>query len=125
MGLTDVLVDVPSVRVHNLGISRTTVRFNRHVPEVGPGGHYALQGGGPIPGCEPDLYIDGRLYRNSSPPIVSGGGAATFAKGISKVDDFNAVPVSDIDGVEVYVGAAVPPFVYQTACGVILVWTRR
>ena len=133
VGLTDVLVDVPGVKVLYLEPGRTTVRFNRHVPsEPGPGqagSGLAMSGGSGMDsrGCEPDLYVDGRLYWNSSPPMITGaaGGRAHFAPALNKVDDFNAVPVHDIAGVEVYVGAAVPPFVRNTACGVILIWTRR
>lgn len=120
-GLTDVLVNVPGVKVHYIEPGRTTVRFNRHVPEQAG---FAFSNNNPIPGCEPDLYIDSRLYRNSSPPMQTGSRIG-FGRRLNKVDDFNAVPVSQIDGVEVYVGAAVPPFVYNTACGVILIWTRR
>lgn len=129
MGLTDALVNVAGVRVHYIQPGRTTVRFNRHVPNTGPDGRpqHAFAMGGGLPGCEPDLYVDGRLYRNSSPPMQTGAGGGTvgWKNSISRVDDFNAIPVSEIEGVEVYVGAAVPPFVYNTACGVILIWTRR
>jgi hypothetical protein len=131
VGLTDVLVGVQGVKVFPTEPGRTTVRFNRHVPEEpGPGQQgtgYAMQGGLDPRGCEPDLYIDGRLHRYSSPPMVTGagGGIPGVAPARNKVDDFNAVPVSEIEGVEIYVGAAVPVFVRNTACGVILIWTRR
>jgi hypothetical protein len=114
--LTDALVGVQGVKVFYTEPGRTTVRFNRYVHEQdGPNAGYAMQDRRDPRGCEPDLYIDGRLYRNSSPDL----------RPRNKVDDFNVVPVPEIAGVEIYVGAAVPVFVRSTACGVILIWTKR
>jgi len=129
--LTDALAEVQGVKVFYLEPGRTTVRFNRHVtPTVQPGRRqqYAMdppRNALDARGCEPDLYIDGRLYRNATSAIVTGAGGVRFAEPLNNVDDFNAVPVSAIEGVEVYVGAAVPAFVRATACGVILIWTRH
>jgi len=129
--MTDMLVDVASVKVLPVEPGRVTVRFNRHVPESASSRKpRQLAFDGPrnpldARGCEPDLYIDGRLYRNSSPPMTSSGSGAALGTPLSNVDDFNAVPVPEIDGIEIYVGPALPPFVRMTACGVILVWTKR
>ena len=128
--LTDVLADVQGVKVIHIQPGRDVVRFNRHVPtEDLPGQkpRYALdppRNALELRGCEPDLYINGRLYRNSSPPMQTGGQAG-WQEPVNKVNDFNAIPVNEIEGVEVYVGAAIPPFVRNTACGVVLLWTRR
>jgi hypothetical protein len=126
---TDAMHDVQGVKVIQMDLGKATLRFNRQVPEQGVPGrpNYAFsQRRSPIDarGCEPDLYIDGRRYRNASAPPGSG---ADFNSGIAlnKVDDFNAVPVNAIEGIEVYVGANVPVFVANTACGVVLIWTRR
>jgi hypothetical protein len=129
--MTDVLVNARGVRVIPMEPGKVTIRFNRRVadqPAPGQRRRYALDGPRntlDLSGCEPDLYIDGRLYRNASPPMESGGGGARFGEPLNKVDDFNAVPVDAIDAIEVYVGATVPAFVRNTACGVILVWTKR
>jgi Carboxypeptidase regulatory-like domain/TonB-dependent Receptor Plug Domain len=109
--MTDMLVDVPAVKTIHQGPGRITVRFNRGFSAKG--------------GCEPDLYIDGRLYRWSTPPITTDGTGTHFGTPTNRVDDFNAVPVNEIAGIEVYVGAAVPAFVTNTACGVILVWLKQ
>lgn len=109
--MTDMLVDVPAVKTIHQGPGRVTVRFNRG---------FGRQGG-----CEPDLYIDGRLYRWASPPITTDGAGTRFGVSSNRVDDFNAVPVNEIAGIEIYVGAAVPAFVTNTSCGVILIWLKH
>ncbi len=111
--LTDVLEDVPGVRVdYDLGPGKRSIRFNRPGFRIGR-----------TEGCEPDLYIDGVLYRNSSAPMTSSG----FGANPNKVDDFNVVPPSNIAAVEVYVGAAVPTRFAgsSSSCGVILYWLKR
>jgi CarboxypepD_reg-like domain len=125
-GMTDMLVGMPSVKVVHQGPGRVTIRFNRNVPEASSAGRparSAMSGGNG--GCEPDLFVDGRLFRSASPPIVSNSSGTHFGTAASKVDDFNAVPVNEIAGIEVYVGAAVPAFVPATSCGVVLVWLKR
>ena len=111
--ITDILDDLGGVRIdYDLGPGKRSVRFNRPGMNARAGGW-----------CEPDLYVDGRLYRNSSPPMTTSG----IGPKPNKVDDFNVVPVSNIEAVEVYVGAAVPPqFGGSTSgCGVILYWLKR
>jgi CarboxypepD_reg-like domain len=125
-GMTDMLVGMPSVKVIHQGPGRVTIRFNRNVPEgssAGRPGRSAMAGGNG--GCEPDLFVDGRLYRQASPPIITSGTGTHFGNAANKVDDFDAIPVNQIAGMEVYVGAAVPAFVPATACGVVLVWLKR
>lgn len=113
--ITELLDDAPGVNVIYLEPGRRTIRFNRHLPlppEPGRRPVFALdrRNGLDARGCEPDLYIDGREHRNSS-------------TGLNKVDNFDAVPVSAIEAVEVYVGNT--PAQFYHACGVILIWTRR
>jgi CarboxypepD_reg-like domain len=125
-GMTDMLVGMPSVKVIHQGPGRATIRFNRNVPEGSSAGRpsrSAFAGGNG--GCEPDLFVDGRLYRQASPPITTSGTGTHFGTAANKVDDFDAIPVNEIAGIEVYVGAAVPAFVPATACGVVLVWLKR
>jgi hypothetical protein len=127
-GLTDMLTDVPSVKLFNLGPGRTTLRFNRAVPSAPSPGRRARYALDPprnaldLRGCEPDTYVDGRLYRNSSGSMTSSGLASET---LSNVDDYNAIPIHDIEGIEVYVGTVVPAFVRHTACGAIVIWLRR
>jgi hypothetical protein len=110
--LTDLLEDVPGLRVvHDQGPGKRTIRFNHR----GSGGL-----------CEPDLYVDGLLYRNASPPTVTDGGGVRYAPPLNKVDDYNVAPASNIDAVEVYVGPNVPSrFSTAQGCGVVLIWLQR
>jgi hypothetical protein len=113
--ITELIDEAPGVNVLYLEPGRRTIRFNRHIPlppEAGKEARYAFdrRTGLDDRGCEPDLYIDGREHRNSS-------------MGLSKVDNFDAVPVVAIEAVEVYVGNT--PAQFYHPCGVILIWTRR
>lgn len=68
--MTDMFVGMQSVKVIPLGPGRVTIRFNRNVPDQGSIGakrRRAMEGGNG--GCEPDLYVDGRLFRFSSPQL--------------------------------------------------------
>jgi hypothetical protein len=96
--VTDLFQDLPAVKVMRSGPGRATVWFNRQIKI------------GPQPGCEPDLYVDGT--RRRSP----GAGA--------QVTDWDMIPVSTIEAIEIYVGAATP-LSYSNPCGVILIWLRR
>jgi hypothetical protein len=110
--LTDLLRNVPGVRVYVLDPGRRHVRINRgannSVPAFDPRQQLVL------PGCEPDIYVDGQLYRERIPSDPTQ----------NRVDDFDVVQVENIEGVEVYTGANAP-LQYQSSCGVVLIWTRR
>ncbi len=129
--LTDLFQDVPQVKVLFIEAGRRTLRFNRHVSTQSIGeksSRGVLQrpdDGADSRGCEPDLYIDGQLYRDSSIPANPSGDVRIDAMRprMNKVDNYDAIPVSEVEGVEVYVGAATP-LQYHNACGVILIWTR-
>jgi hypothetical protein len=106
--ITDLMDDFAGVRVIHAGPGKRTIRFNR------------LSGS-----CEPDLYVDGSLYRASSPAMRTSGGLGWDESG-NKVDDFNLVSAHQIDAVEIYVGAATPVrFSNGNGCGVVLIWLRR
>ena len=105
--ITDILDNLQGVRLQHTEPGRRTIRFNR-----GTGG------------CEPDLYIDDRLYRHSTPLMVSTSGGIEFRESGNKVDNFDAIPIAQLEGIEVYVGAATPVR-YNNSCGVVLLWTRR
>ena len=106
--ITDLIDDFAGVRVIHSGPGKRTIRFNR--------GHG---------NCEPDLYVDGALYRASSPSMLTDGGISWRESG-NKVDDFNMVSANQIEAVEVYVGAATPiQFTNANGCGVVLMWLRR
>jgi hypothetical protein len=109
--ITDLLHNVPGVKVLYTEPGKRTVRFNR---QVGASGR----------ACEPDLYIDDRLYRASSPGMISSGGRVAWVSSGSNVDNFDAVPTVQVEGIEIYVGAATP-IKYNSQCGVILLWTRH
>lgn len=116
-GITELLDEVPGVNVMYIETGRRTLRMTG-TGGGGPSGRGALDPVGAAidaRGCEPDLYLDGTLYRNSSisNPLYE-----------NKVDDYDILPVLEIEGVEVYRGAAAP-LQYKSDCGVILLWTRR
>jgi hypothetical protein len=101
--LTDIYDDTPGVRSFWIEPGRRTVRFRR----AGFGIGY---------GCEPAYFIDGQRYKD---PLIEGPSK-------SEVANFNALPVDQVEAIEVYVGALVPIQYQQiTNCGVILLWTRR
>jgi hypothetical protein len=110
--LTDLLAEVPGVRLHYLDAGRKHVRFGRgatnDIPAFDPRQARAL------PGCEPDLYLDGTLFRERIPRDGTE----------NRVDGFDIIEASQVEGIEVYIGANTP-LQYQHSCGVILVWTRR
>lgn len=96
--ITDLLHELPGVRVLHIEPGRLTVMFSRTINL------------GPRNGCEPALHIDGTRYQSP------GSGF--------EVDNFNPISVAQLEAVEVYVGAATP-IQYQHPCGVVLFWTRR
>jgi hypothetical protein len=110
--LTDLLRDAPGTRVHLLDAGRRHVRFNRANTDV-----LAFSGdqAGLLPGCEPDVYVDGQQRRDRIP---SNGRE-------HKLDGFDVVSTEEVEGVEVYIGTSAPLQYQSTACGTILVWTRR
>jgi hypothetical protein len=112
--ITDILDDLPSVRLSFTEPGRRTIRFNR---EIGLNPDRRA-------GCEPDLYIDDRIFRQSSPIMQTTASGVVFLPSGNKVDDFDALPIAQLEGIELYVGAA-SPVKYNNSCGVILLWTRR
>lgn len=108
--LTDILRDVPGARIHLLETGQRHVRFNRSVGET-----LAFDLTTEVlPGCEPDLYVDGAIHRQRMPSNPSE----------HRLDGFDVLAIAEIEGVEVYSGPEAP-LRYQSPCGVILVWTRR
>lgn len=106
--ITDLMDDFAGVRVIHSGPGKRTVRFNRRFGS-----------------CEPDLYVDGSLYRASSPSMQTSGGLRWDESG-NKVDDYNVVSTSQIEAIEIYVGAATPVrFSNAQGCGAVLIWLRR
>jgi hypothetical protein len=110
--LTDILREVPSVRLYDIEPGRRHVRLNRgaavDVPAFDPREKFVFAG------CEPDLYIDGQLFRERIPRDATE----------QKVTSWDVVATEQIEGIEVYAGANAPTQ-YQNPCGVVLVWTRR
>jgi hypothetical protein len=125
--LTDLLDQAPSVNVLYAEPGRRTVRFNRVVPTRDASGRplyaFGARTGADARGCEPDLYVDGHLQRNSTSPMVSSGQVTAFAPKQNKVDDFNVIAPIAIEAIEVYVGNT--PVQFHHECGVVLIWTRR
>ncbi len=108
--LTDILRSVPGARIHLLETGQRHVRFNRSVGET-----LAFDISTEVlPGCEPDLYIDGAVFRQRMPQNPSE----------HRLDNFDVLGVAEIEGIEVYTGPEAP-LRYQSPCGVILIWTRR
>jgi hypothetical protein len=101
---------VSGVRVFVAGIGRVTVRFNRQAADGFP----VADPRRGLPGCEPDVYLDGIRMRDRIPSSPAE----------NQLDTVDLVPPAAIEGVEVYIGA-VAPIQYDHPCGVILIWTRR
>jgi outer membrane receptor for ferrienterochelin and colicin len=66
--------------------------------------HGSLSGGG----CQTNVVIDGMQHQEQD----SAGG-------------INWMPPSDIGAIEAYPGPAGAPVQYDSACGVIVIWTKR
>lgn len=99
---TDLFHSMAGVNMRTRSIGNELIRFKRTT---------GLSSRGSDPdGCLPDLYLDG---------ILIGG-----SPGKPNLRSHNVVDPASIEGVEVYVGASTP-IKYKSACGVILVWTRR
>jgi len=109
--LTDALREVPGIRTFYLDAGRIHVRFNRE----GGGDLLAFDPDNDrtLAGCEPDVYLDGILYRETS----------GFDNQL-RVSNFDIVGIPEVEGIEAYTGPNAP-LQYQNSCGVILVWTRR
>jgi hypothetical protein len=112
--ITEILDEVPGVSAHYLVPGKRVIRFSRHTSAT-------LRSRDPFRnrGCEPDLYIDGRQYKQTYMPMVTDRGEWDI-----KVDNYDVVPPTQVEAIEVYVGAATPPQ-YANGCGVILIWLRR
>jgi hypothetical protein len=109
MMLTDLFRDVAGAKVHRLGVGRSVVRFTRSEPGALES---AMARRPTIPGCEPYLYIDGRLHSDR------------MLEGRRTVDDFNVVNPTLVEAIEIYVGNTPIEFRGE-GCGAILIWTRR
>jgi hypothetical protein len=109
--LTDLLREVPGLRTYNLDPGRIHVRFNRE--SANDLLAFDVAGDRSLPGCEPDLYLDGMLFRERAP-----------SANVPRVAGFDIVDIAQVEGIESYVGPNAP-LQYQHPCGVILVWTRR
>jgi hypothetical protein len=110
--LTDLLRDAPGTRIHLLDAGLRHIRFNRANTDV-----LAFSGdqAGLLPGCEPDVYVDGQQRRDRIPSNARE----------HKLDGFDVVSTSELEGVEVYLGSTAPLQYQSNSCGTILVWTRR
>lgn len=109
--LTDVFARMPGVRLHRLSGGRNHIRFNRM---LGTKSSSFSQDSGLALGCEPDVYVDGVRIRDRI--------AKRNAE--NDLDTIDFISPDQVEGVEVYVGAATP-LQYNHPCGVILLWTRR
>jgi outer membrane cobalamin receptor len=98
--LSDLVRRVPATRFMEGGPGRTILRFNRQ-----------YGAGGPLPGCEPAVFVDGVLIQDQTIE--------------PRVLDFNRVPPSQIAAVEIYVGASMPMQYNRTSCGAVVNWTKR
>jgi hypothetical protein len=119
MFLTDLFRDVSGARVHRYGPGTSVIRFSR----ASAGGLSAPGGASRddarqnwvlgLPGCQPDLFIDGRQHYDRT---VNGAGL---------IMDFNMLNPIALEALEIYVGANVPTQYRNNGCGVVLIWTRR
>ncbi|MEO7520190.1 MAG: carboxypeptidase regulatory-like domain-containing protein, partial [Gemmatimonas sp.] len=80
-------------------------------------GYYCPEGGESLRGivcaCYSQVYVDDRLQNPGSP---------------TEPFDVNTIPVSQVEGIEIYGSAAQTPGRYNSpnaVCGVYLIWTRR
>ncbi|MCI0432471.1 MAG: TonB-dependent receptor [Gemmatimonadetes bacterium] len=108
--LTDLLRGLPGVTIHLIRSGLRHVRFSRSFGETLA---FDLTTD-VLPGCEPDLYVDGTLYRDRMPH--------TGAE--QRLDGFDVLAIAEIEGIEVFSGPE-SPLRFQHPCGVILVWSRR
>jgi hypothetical protein len=98
--LSDLMRRTPAAILVNQGPGRTMLRFNR---QVGTGSS--------LPGCEPAVFLDGMLIQDQIEE--------------PRLQDFNRVPPSAVAAVEVYVGSNTPLQYRRTACGAVVIWTKR
>jgi hypothetical protein len=108
--LTEVLSEMPSVRVFNAPSSDPTVR---KIVRFMSGDTDRRSR---IPGCEPALFIDGRRYQDRMLPGAGSGGMV--------IDDWNVITPLTIEAIEVFRGGGAP-MMYNDNCGTILIWTKR
>ena len=99
--LTDLVRVAPATMIIDGGPGRSLLRFTRQVG-MGTGG---------LPGCEPAVYLDGMLIQDQSTE--------------PRLTDFNRVPPSAVEAIEVYVGVNTPLEYRRNPCGSVLIWTRR
>ena len=108
--LTEVLGELPSVRVFPAPASSPTVRkiIRFMSGDGGPDGRKSR-----IPGCEPALFLDGMRYRDRLQPTASG-----------LIDSWDVIAPLAIDAIEIYRGGGAP-MMYNDNCGTIMIWTKR
>ncbi|MEE4382073.1 MAG: hypothetical protein V2J02_08780, partial [Pseudomonadales bacterium] len=104
---TDILRGTPAIRLADIGGGRRDVRLNVQTTFGND--------------CEPRIFVDGMLARG---------------RGVVELDEKSApersldflVNITDVEAIEVYARTSAVPAQYgglDTACGVIVVWTRR
>lgn len=75
--------------------------------------------------CQPSIWVDGSLARDSGEPRVDTVRGHTIYR---QVQLSEVVSPEEIEAIELYTGAAGLPIQYggsNAACGVVLIWTRR
>lgn len=98
--LSDVMRRAPGALLIHGEPGRTMLRFNRQVGSSSP-----------IPGCEPAVFVDGMLIQDQLEE--------------PRLQDFNRVPPNAVAAMEVYVGSNTPLEYRKTACGAVVIWTKR
>ncbi len=104
---TDLVQKLPGSIVMFVEAGRRVIRFRRWPDPEMRGDRNAVYG------CVPDIYLDGALLQDHP------GGVYT-----ARLSDYNMVDPTQIEGVEIYMGANTP-IQYKNPCGVVLIWTRR
>ncbi len=100
--LSDVLLDVPGIKITNNG---RRDRFGLVIQSARGSVSFNLK-------CYPPVYLDGNKAEYMSWSIDP--------------DVNSIVPLNDVLGIEVYPDAALSPFEYdRSPCGIVVIWTRR
>jgi len=108
--LTDVLRNVPGMKLVLPGDGRRVMRMNRTSGDAdGP----VLMRRGTLQGCEPAVFVDGRRYQDLLMPDAVG----------RTIKDSDFLAPLTIEAIEVYTKTT--PQQYSHPCGTVLIWTRR